>query len=86
MTNDILTLTPFYEQYKKLFKKDDKEVKQPTKIQIRKIIKKLISERVKLLKSCGLTKEEINNRISVLDAEYFITEGIIEWEKMNKTH
>ena len=83
---DILTLTPFYEQYKKLFKKDHKKVKQPTKIQIRKIIKKLISERVKLLKSCGLTKEEINNRISVLDVEYFITEGIIEWEKMNKTY
>lgn len=83
MTNDILTLTPFYEQYKKLFKKGDKGVKQPTKIQIRKIIKKLISERVKLLKSCGLTKEEINNRISVLDVEYFITEGIIEWEQMN---
>ena len=86
MITDILTLTPFYEQYKKLLKKDDKEVKQPTKIQIRKIIKKLISERVKLLKSCGLTKEEINNRISVLDVEYFITEGIIEWEKMNKTY
>ena len=39
-----------------------------------------------LYHACGLTKEEINNRISVLDVEYFITEGIIEWEKMNKTY
>ena len=48
------------------------------------IVKKLVKERVELLKSCGFTSEEIRKRISVEDARYFIEEGIKEWEEMKK--
>ena len=51
-----------------------------------RITKKLIKERVKLLKSCGFTKEEINNRISVEDVRSFIADGIAEWEKQKQKY
>ena len=54
----------------------------PTKKQLVKISNKLIKERVKLLKSCGFTVEEIRNRIHVADVQDFVTDGIKEWEKI----
>ena len=57
-------------------------MKIPTKEQIEKIARKLIKERVKLLKSCGFSDEEIRNRIHVSDVQDFVSDGITEWEKI----
>lgn len=54
----------------------------PTKEQIEKIKKKIIKDRIKLLKSCGFTPIEIGRRIEVSDVEDDIRTAITEWEKM----
>lgn len=54
----------------------------PTKEQIEKIKKKIIKDRVKLLKSCGYTSIEIGRRIEVSDVEDDIKVAITEWEKI----
>ncbi len=56
--------------------------KTPTQKQVEKILKKILAQRIALLRSCGFTDKEIRNRISVEDARCFITDGIAEWEKI----
>lgn len=56
----------------------------PTKEQIEKIKKKIIKDRIKLLKSCGYTSVEIGRRIEVSDVEDDIKVAITEWEKIKK--
>ena len=58
----------------------------PTKEQIEKIKKKIIKDRVKLLKSCGYTSIEIGRRIEVSDVEDDIKVAITEWEKIRNSH
>lgn len=58
----------------------------PTKEQIKKIKKKIIKDRVKLLKSCGYTSIEIGRRIEVSDVEDDIKVAITEWEKIRNSH
>ena len=57
----------------------------PTKEQIEKIKKKIIKDRIKLLKSCGYTSIEIGHRIEVSDVEDDIKVAITEWEKIRRT-
>ena len=57
----------------------------PTKEQIEKIKKKIIKDRIKLLKSCGYTSIEIGRRIEVSDVEDDIKVAITEWEKIRRT-
>lgn len=54
----------------------------PTKEQVEKIKKKIIKDRVELLKSCGYTSIEIGRRIEVSDVEDDIKVAIAEWEKI----
>lgn len=56
----------------------------PTKEQIEKIKKKIIKDRIKLLKSCGYTSIEIGRRIEVSDVEDDIKIAISEWEKIRR--
>lgn len=56
----------------------------PTKEQIEKIKKKIIKDRIKLLKSCGYTSIEISRRIEVSDVEDDIKIAIAEWEKIKE--
>lgn len=56
----------------------------PTKEQIEKIKKKIIKDRIKLLKSCGYTSIEIGRRIEVSDVEDDIKVAITEWEKIRR--
>lgn len=49
---------------------------------IEKIVRKLVKEKVALLKSCGFTDDEIRNRISVEDVRGYVTDTITEWEKL----
>lgn len=56
----------------------------PTKEQIEKIKKKIIKDRIKLLKSCGYTSIEIGRRIEVSDVEDDIKVAIAEWEKIRR--
>lgn len=57
-------------------------MKTPTKEQIEKIKKKIIKDRIKLLKSCGYTSIEIRRRIEVSDVEDDIKVAITEWERI----
>lgn len=57
----------------------------PTKEQIEKIKKKIIKDRIKLLKSCGYTSVEIGRRIEVSDVEDDIKVAITEWEKIRNS-
>lgn len=57
----------------------------PTKEQIEKIKKKIIKDRIKLLKSCGYTTVEIGSRIEVSDVEDDIKVAITEWEKIRNS-
>lgn len=57
----------------------------PTKEQIEKIKKKIIKDRIKLLKSCGYTPIEIGRRIEVSDVEDDIKVAIMEWEKLKNS-
>lgn len=57
----------------------------PTKEQIEKIKKKIIKDRIKLLKSCGYTSIEIGRRIEVSDVEDDIKVAITEWEKIRNS-
>lgn len=57
----------------------------PTKEQIEKIKKKIIKDRIKLLKSCGYTSTEICRRIEVSDVEDDIKVAITEWEKIRNS-
>ena len=57
-------------------------MKIPTQKQIEKIKKKIIKDRIKLLKSCGYTSIEIRRRIEVSDVEDDIKVAITEWEKI----
>ena len=59
-------------------------MKTPTKEQIEKIKKKIIKDRIKLLKSCGYTSIEIGRRIEVSDVEEDIKVAIDEWEKIRR--
>lgn len=57
---------------------------KPTKDQIMMIGAKIIKERIDLLQSCGLPKEEISERINVADIKDDIETAIIEWEKIKE--
>ena len=57
----------------------------PTKEQIEKIKKKIIKDRIKLLKSCGYTSIEIGRRIEVSDVEDDIKVAITEWENIRNS-
>lgn len=59
-------------------------MKDITEKQIDKITHKLVKERVALLKSCGFTREEISNRVSVEDVKSYVTDTIKEIKKMEK--
>lgn len=57
-------------------------MKNITEKQIDKITRKLVKEKVKLLKSCGFTREEICNRVSVEDVKSYVTDTIEEIKKI----
>jgi len=58
-------------------------MKKLTKQYVDKIAAKIIKNRVKLLKSCGFTDEEIRRRVEVFDVKDDVETAILEWEKYN---
>lgn len=59
-------------------------MREITEKQIDKIARKLVKERVALLKSCGFTREEICDRVSVEDVKSYVTDTIEEIKKMEE--